>query len=127
MSPKTFSTDRAAITGGPYSQAVIHNDLVFLSGAGAVDPESNELRLGTVEEETRIAFENIRIVLEEAGSSLDMILRVTVYLLSMEDYAPFNEVYREILGNDNLPARSCFAVAELPFKTKVEIDVIAAL
>ena len=127
MARKTFDTEKAAVTGGPYSQAVIHNDLIFLSGAGAVDPATNEIRLGTVEEETRIAFENIRIILEEAGSSLDNILRVTVYLLDMKDYFAFNDVYREILGQENLPARTCFQAAELPFDTRVEIDVIAAL
>ena len=127
MARKTFTTEKAAVTGGPYSQAVIHNDLIFLSGAGAVDPATNQIKLGTVEEEARLAFENVRIILEEAGSSLDNIIRVTVYLLDMKEYGPFNDVYREILGQENLPARTCVQAAELPFDTRVEIDVIAAL
>ena len=77
---RAFQTERAAVTGGPYSQAVIHNDLIYVSGMGAVDPESNEFRPGTIEEETELALENIRIVLEEAGSSLEKVLVfVSVY------------------------------------------------
>ena len=64
---KAFQTDKAAVTGGPYSQAIVHNGIIYVSGMGAVDPETNELRLGTVEEEARLAMTNVRIILEEAG------------------------------------------------------------
>jgi 2-iminobutanoate/2-iminopropanoate deaminase len=123
---KTFRTERAAITGGPYSQAIIHNGLVYLSGQGAVDPETNQIRLGTIEEEATLALENIRIILEDAGSSLAKVLKATVYLLDMEEFGRFNAVYRTYFKSD-LPARTCIQAARLPFGTRVEIDVIACL
>ena len=126
MSRQTFNTDKAAVTGGPYSQAVIHNDLVFLSGAGAVDPKSNELSLGSVEHEGAMALENVRIILQELGSSLDKVLKVTVYLLDMDEFDRFNQVYRQVFS-ENQPARTCIQAAKLPFETRVEIDVVAAL
>jgi 2-iminobutanoate/2-iminopropanoate deaminase len=126
MTRQIFHTDKAAVTGGPYSQAVIHGGLIFLAGQGAVDPASNEIKVGTVEEEARLALENVRIILEEAGSSMDNILKVTVYLLDMDEFSRFNQVYREFFPRD-LPARTCIQAAKLPFETRVEIDVIAAL
>ncbi|MGD9125357.1 MAG: Rid family detoxifying hydrolase, partial [Desulfarculaceae bacterium] len=126
MTRQIFHTDKAAVTGGPYSQAVIHGGLIFLAGQGAVDPASNEIKIGTVEDEARLALENVRIILEEAGSSLDNILKVTVYLLDMDEFSRFNQVYREFFSGD-LPARTCIQAAKLPFETRVEIDVIAAL
>jgi len=121
---RTFQTDRAAVTGGPYSQAVIHNGLIYISGQGAIDPKTNELRLGTIEEESELALENIRIILEEAGSSIDKVLRVTVYLLDMKEYARFNEFYERHFQAD-FPARTCVQAAKLPFGIRVEIDATA--
>jgi 2-iminobutanoate/2-iminopropanoate deaminase len=103
---KVFQTDKAAVTGGPYSQAIIHNGIIYVSGVGAVDPQTNEIKLGTVEEEAGLALENLRIILEEAGSSLDNALTVTVYLLDIEEYARFNEVYKKYF-KENRPARTC--------------------
>jgi 2-iminobutanoate/2-iminopropanoate deaminase len=123
---KVFHTDKAAVTGGPYSQAIIYNDLIYISGQAAVDPKSNQIRLGTIEEEAELALENIRIILQEAGSSLDKVLKVTVYLLHMEDYAPFNDVYKGYFKEDR-PARVCIQAGKLPFGTKVEIDAIASV
>jgi enamine deaminase RidA (YjgF/YER057c/UK114 family) len=65
---KAFQTDKAAVTGGPYSQAIIHNGIIYVAGLGAVDPQTNEIKLGTVEEEAELGLENLRIILEEAGS-----------------------------------------------------------
>jgi 2-iminobutanoate/2-iminopropanoate deaminase len=124
MGKQTFMTDKAAVTGGPYSQAIIHNGLIYLSGQGAVDPVTNELRLGTIEEEAELALTNVKIILEEAGSSLENVLRVMVYLLKMDEYGRFNEVYRRYFP-ENPPARTCIQAAELPFGTRVEIDLIA--
>ena len=123
---KAFQTDRAAVLGGPYSQAVIHNGLIYLSGQGPIDPQTNEVTLGTVEKEAELTLENIRIILEEAGSSLNNVLRVTVYLLDMKEYGRFNEVYRRYFQTD-LPARTCVQAAKLPFGIRVEIDAIAAM
>ena len=121
---EAFQTDKAAITGGPYSQAIIHNGLIYTSGQGAIDPNTNKVCLGTIEEESELALENIRIILEEAGSSLDKILKVTVHLLDMKEYGRFNEVYKKFFVKD-LPARTCVQAAKLPFGIRVEIDAIA--
>ena len=122
---RLFETDKAAILGGPYPQAVIHNNLIFLSGQGSVDPESNRIFLGTIEEETRTTLENVRIILEEAGSSLDKILQLKVYLQNINEYGRFNEIYKQYFHDSNCPARSCIQAGKLPFGIRVEIDAIA--
>jgi 2-iminobutanoate/2-iminopropanoate deaminase len=121
---KIFQTDKAAVTGGPYSQAIIHNGIIYVSGQGAVDPQTNEIKLGTVEEEAQMALENLRIILQEAGSSLDNVLTVTVYLRDIEEYARFNEVYKKYF-KENRPARTCIQAGSLPFDTRVEITATA--
>ena len=121
---KVFQTDKAAVTGGPYSQAVIHNDIIYVAGQGAVDPRTNEIKLGTIEEEAELGLENLRIILEEAGSSLDKVLTITVYLLDIEEYARFNEVYKKYFKK-NRPARTCIQAGSLPFNTRVEITATA--
>ncbi len=118
-----FQTDKAAILGGPYSQAIIHNGLIFLSGQGAVNPQTNQVTPGTIEEETELALENIRIILEEAGSSLNNLLQVRVYLLDIREYGRFNEVYKKYFQKD-LPSRTCIQASKLPFDIRVEIDAI---
>jgi 2-iminobutanoate/2-iminopropanoate deaminase len=119
-----FHTDKAAVTGGPYSQAIIHNGIIYVAGQGAVDPQTNEIKLGTIEEEAALALENLRIILEEAASSLDKVLTVTVYLLEIEEYARFNEVYKKYF-KENRPARTCIQAGSLPFGTRVEITATA--
>jgi 2-iminobutanoate/2-iminopropanoate deaminase len=121
---KAFQTDKAAITGGPYSQAIIHNGLLYVSGQGPINPETNEVSLGTIEEEAELALENIRIILEEAGSSLNKVLQVTAYLLTMKEYNRFNEVYKRYFTADP-PARTCVEAGKLPFGIRVEVDAIA--
>jgi len=121
---KKFHTDKAGVSGGPYSQAIIHNGIIYVSGQGAIDPATKEISLGSIEHETRLAMENIKIILEEAGSALDQILTITAYLLDMEDYAGFNTVYKSYFKGD-LPARTCIRAAELPFDTRVEVTATA--
>jgi 2-iminobutanoate/2-iminopropanoate deaminase len=121
---KVFQTDKAAVTGGPYSQAIVHNGIIYVSGQGAVDPGTNEIKLGTVEDEAGLALENLRIILEEAGSSLDKVLTVTVYLLDIAEYARFNEVYKKYFREDR-PARTCIQAGSLPFDTRIEITATA--
>ena len=119
----SFHTDRAAELGGPYSQAVIHKDMIYISGQGAVDPASNQLITGTIESESRLALENIRIIMEAAGSSLARLLQVTVYLTDIREYGRFNDVYRQYVS-DPMPARTCVGVKRLPFGLRIEIDAI---
>jgi len=121
---RVFHTDKAAFTGGPYSQAIIHRDMIYVSGQIALDPKTNAPVLGTIEEQSTLALENLKIILEEAGSSMDKVIRVNVYLASIDDYPKFNEVYKRFFTAD-LPARTCVAVAGLPLGAKVEIDAIA--
>jgi 2-iminobutanoate/2-iminopropanoate deaminase len=121
---KVFQTDKAAITGGPYSQAIIHNGIIYVSGQGAVGPQTNEIKLGSVEEEAELALENLRIILQEAGSSLAKVLTVTVYLLDIQEYGRFNEVYKKYF-RENRPARTCIQAGRLPFNTRVEITATA--
>ena len=121
---KVFHTNKAAETGAPYSQAIIHNGIIYVSGLGAVDPTTNEIKLGTIEEEAELALENLRIILQEAGSSLEKVLTVTVYLLDIEEYARFNEVYKKYF-KENRPARTCIQAGSLPFGTRVEITTTA--
>ena len=121
-----FETDKAAELGGPFSQAVIHNGLVYVSGQVAIDPVANQIVTGTIEEETEITMENIRIILEESGSSLEKILQVTVYLANIKDYGRYNEVHSRYFP-ENPPARSCIQAAKLPFGMRVEIDAIGCI
>ena len=121
---KAFQTDKAGVTGGPYSQAVIHKGLIYISGQGPIDPQTNQVVLGTIEEEAEVTLENIRIILEEAGSSLNKVLQVTAYLLTMKEYNRFNEIYKRYFTADP-PARTCIQAGKLPFGIRVEIDAIA--
>jgi 2-iminobutanoate/2-iminopropanoate deaminase len=119
----SFHTEKAAELGGPYSQAVIYKDMIYISGQGAVDPETNQVTIGTIENETRLALENVKIIMEAAGSSLLKILQVTVYLTRMQEYGRFNEVYKQYFS-DPMPARTCVEVRKLPFGLRVEIDTV---
>ena len=121
---QVFQTNKAAVTGGPYSQAIVHNGIIHVSGQGAVDPQTNKIRLGSVEEEAELALENLRIILQEAGSSLDNVLTITVYLLDIAEYARFNEVYKKYF-KEKRPARTCIQAGSLPFNTRVEITATA--
>jgi 2-iminobutanoate/2-iminopropanoate deaminase len=123
---KAFQTDKAAITGGPYSQAIIYNGLIYISGQGPINTQTNQVLLGTIEEESELALENIRIIVEEAGSSLNKVLQVRVYLLDIKEYSRFNEVYKKYFQKDP-PARTCIQAGKLPFGIRVEIDATACI
>lgn len=117
-------TTKAPAPVGPYSPVVAFQNLIFVSGQGPLDPETQTLTSGTVQEETRLTLKNIRNILEDVGSSMDHVLKVTAYLSDMNDFGDFNEVYREFFVADP-PARTCIQAGRLPFDIKVEIDVIA--
>ena len=123
---KALETDKAAIPGGPYSQAIIYNDIIYLSGQGPIDPQTNQVVHGTIEQETELCMENIRIILEESGSSLSKALQITAYLVNMREYGRFNEVYRRYFPEEP-PARTCIQAARLPFDIRVEISAIACI
>lgn len=109
---------------GPYSHAVRTGDLLFCSGQVALDPETNTFLDGSVTEQAEQVFANIRAVLTEAGASLSDVVKATVFLADMDDFAAVNAVYADAFG-DHRPARSTVAVLGLPVGASVEIEVVA--
>jgi 2-iminobutanoate/2-iminopropanoate deaminase len=118
------STDRAPKAIGPYSQAVIANGFVFVSGQIPLDPATGQIVAGGIADQTAQVFENMKNVLEAAGSSLEQAVKTTVYLKDMGDFAPMNEVYGRYFPA-NPPARATVEAARLPRDVRVEIDCIA--
>ena len=121
-----MSTPQAPKAIGPYSQAVIHNGIVYLSGQIAIDPATNQLIDGDVVAQTHRVLANLKAVLEEAGSSLEAVVKTTVFLKDMADFPKMNEVYGQYFSA-NAPARSTVQAAKLPRDVAVEIDAIAAV
>ncbi len=111
---------------GPYSQAIRHAGVVYLSGQIPLDPATGKLVGGDIEAQTERVLENLRAVLSEAGSGFGHLLRVSVFLMDMREFPRFNAVYARILGEAR-PARSTVQVAALPLGASIEIDAIAAV
>jgi reactive intermediate/imine deaminase len=119
-------TDNAPAPVGPYNQAVQAAGLLFCSGQIALDPRSGEMvGGGDVEEETRQVLANLQAVLAAAGSGPDRVVRTTVFLADLADFARVNAIYAEVFGRGIPPARACVEVAALPKGARVEIDCIA--
>ena len=125
MNPNVIHTDRAPDAIGPYSQAVTLGDLVFCSGQVALSPETGEVVGETAAEQARQVLDNLREVLEAAGSGLSKVAKTTIYLTTMADFVAVNEVYAGYFGGPK-PARATVAVAGLPKGALVEIDCIAS-
>ena len=126
MSLDFVSTPGAPKAIGPYSQAVIANGVLYTAGQVALDPANGELVSGGITEQTARAMENLRAILREAGTDFSQVVKTTVFLVDMSDFAAMNEVYARAFG-DHRPARSTVAVAALPRGARVEIEAIAAL
>lgn len=124
MAREPISTTSAPAAIGPYSQAIATGGLVFASGQIALDPTTGQLVAGDVQDQTRRALDNIKAVLAAAGSSLEQVVKTTVFLTKMADFTAMNEIYAQYFSQ-NPPARSTIAVAELPRGAAVEIEVIA--
>ena len=124
MNRETVHTDRAPKVIGPYTQAVKANGFVYTAGQIPIDPSTGNIVDGGATEQTRQVLENLKAVLQAAGSSLKQVVKATVFLKQMSDFAAMNEVYAEYL-NDAKPARSTVAVAELPRGALVEIDLVS--
>jgi 2-iminobutanoate/2-iminopropanoate deaminase len=120
----TVATDRAPKAIGPYSQAIVTDDTVYTAGQVALDPKTGELVGTAVAEQTEQVFKNLTAVLAAAGSSLGQVVKTTVYLADMADFAAMNEVYARHFGGHR-PARSTVQAAGLPKGARVEIDAIA--
>ncbi len=124
MEAEVIATDLAPRAIGPYSQALAAGDLVFCSGQIALDPRSGELSGGDAAAQARQALANLARVLEAAGSGMDRVLKTTVFLVDMGDFAPVNEAYAEAFGGHR-PARSTVAVSGLPKGARFEVEAVA--
>ena len=121
---ESIQTDRAPQAIGPYSQAIKANGFIFASGQIPLDPATMRVVEGGIEEQTGRVLDNLKAVLEAAGSSLDRVVKTTVYLADMGEFAAMNEIYARYFGATK-PARATVQVARLPRDVKVEIDVVA--
>jgi 2-iminobutanoate/2-iminopropanoate deaminase len=123
---KIISTPNAPAAIGPYSQAVVSNGFAFLSGQIPLDPATGQLIEGDIAAQTQRVLENLKSVLESCGSSLAKVVKTTVYLKDMGEFARMNEVYARYFP-ENPPARATVEAARLPRDVRVEIDCIAAV
>jgi 2-iminobutanoate/2-iminopropanoate deaminase len=126
VSKQVVRTDSAPapFQGAPYSQAVVHGDLVFVAGQLGVDPETNQVVEGGIEAQTGQVMKNLAAILEEAGSSLRNVLKASIFLVDLGDFGAMNEVYGRHVGPD-FPARATVEIGGLPSGALVEIEVIA--
>lgn len=125
MQREVVSSKDAPAAVGPYSQAIVSGDFVFASGQAGLDPATGKLVEGGIQAQTHQVFKNLTAVLKAAGSSLEQVVKVGVFLTDMGDFAAMNEVYASYFEGTPPPARSTVAVRELPVGAMVEIDMIA--
>jgi 2-iminobutanoate/2-iminopropanoate deaminase len=124
MTRSAISTNAAPAALGPYSQAIVAGDFVFCAGQGAIDPATGDVLQGTIEDETRRTLKNVGAVLDAAGVGFADVVKTTVFLVDIDDFAAMNGVYAGFFP-DPPPARSTVAVAALPKGFKVEVEVVA--
>lgn len=127
MSKTAISTPQAPAAIGPYSQAILVADTLYTSGQVSIDPATNEFVAGTITEQTTQVLENLKAILAAAGFDLSQVIKTTVFLQSMSDFAAMNAIYAQYLAPEGVaaPARSTVQVAGLPKGALVEIEVIA--
>ena len=124
MERKIISTDKAPAAIGPYSQGIAANGFVYVSGCLPIDMATGELSTGDIAEQTRCSMRNVSAILEAAGSGLDRIVKTTIFVKDLKDFAAINEAYAGFFKCD-APARSCVQVAALPKDAQIEIEAIA--
>lgn len=124
MSKKVISTSNAPRAIGPYSQAIQAGPFLFVSGQISIDPATSELLLGNIQSQTTRVIENIKAILEAVGSTLDSVVKTTIYLKNLDDFNAVNEVYGSYF-KENPPARATVEVSELPKGVGVEIEAMA--
>jgi len=126
MKKEIVSTKNAPGAVGPYSQAVKCGGMVYTAGQVALDPNTGQMVEGGIKEQTHQVFANLKAVLEAAGTSLENVVKATVFIVDMDKFGEVNEVYAKYFTGD-FPARSCVEVGRLPKGALVEIEVVAAL
>lgn len=126
MTFQTVATEHAPKAIGPYSQAIIANGFIFSAGQIALNPATMEIIGGGIREQTERVLQNLEAVLAGAGSSLQKVVKTTVFLVDMQDFTAMNEIYAKHFG-DHKPARSTVAVSGLPRGVRVEIEVVATV
>jgi len=126
MKKEIIKTQKAPSPIGPYSQAIRAENLLFLSGQISINPETNEFIDSNIEIQTEQVLKNIKAILEAGNSSLEDVLKVTIYLQDIKDFVLVNEIYSKYFGN-SLPARACVEVQNLPKNAKIEIDAIGMI
>ena len=124
MNREVVQTNQAPKAIGPYEQAIKANGLIYTAGQIPLDPRTGNFVEGGIADQTRQVLENLKAILEAGGSTLERVVKATVFLKNMEDFAAMNGVYEQYLGGAK-PARSTVAVAELPRGALVEIDLVA--
>jgi len=122
----TVNTENAPAAIGPYSQATVHNGVIYVSGQLPICPKTGELKLGDAGEQTQLVMSNLAAIVEAAGSSMDNVLKATILLTDMNHFAQVNEVYAKFFTGAP-PARICYQVCALPKGASVEIDAICAV
>ena len=125
MEIRRIETKNAPAAGGHYSQAVVHNGLVFVSGQLSIDPQTGEKKLGSIEEQTEQVLKNVEAILKAANSDFSRVLKMTVYVADIELWAAVNEVYARVLG-EHRPARAVIPTGKLHYGFLIEIDAVAA-
>lgn len=123
---KTISTPKAPAAIGPYSQAVAVNGMLYTSGMIPVNPADGQIAEGGVTAQAEQALSNLKALIEEAGSSMENVVKTTVFIKDMNDFAAVNEVYAKYFSGD-YPARSCVEVARLPKDVLIEIEAVAVM
>lgn len=121
---KAISTTKAPGAIGPYSQGIQVGEFIYTSGQIPIDPATGTFAEGGIKEQTRQSLQNIKAILEEAGSSMDKVVKTTVFLADMNDFADMNSVYAEFFS-EPYPARSAVAVKTLPKNALIEIEIVA--
>ena len=124
MNRDIVTTDRAPAAIGPYSQAIRTRDMIFVSGQLPIDPDTGSLVTGDIQHQTRQAMRNLGAILSAAGSSFEHLVKTTLYIADMDQFAAINEVYAEFFAGQP-PARACVEVARLPRDAGIEVEAVA--
>lgn len=124
---KVIYTDKAPAPIGPYNQAILHNGMLYTSGQIALNPANMELVMDSIEIETKQVMENLKAVLEAANMTFENVIKSTIFIMDMNDFAKINSIYGSYFNEETAPARETVQVATLPKNVNIEISMIATL